>query len=170
MTNARNEASDRISNVPADAIGATMAEANEATDATDATDAAGVAAVTDAPTAELTHRIIGVGIEVHRHLGPGHLEAAYVRAMCLELARRDIPFRYETPIKLMFKGVIVGDYFADLIVADRVLIEVKSVASIAPPHIAQMLSYLAATKLHLGLVMNFNVHVLARGGIKRVIR
>jgi GxxExxY protein len=124
----------------------------------------------DVPTDVLTHEIIGAGIEVHRHLGPGLLEAPYERALCFELDRREIPFRSQVPIPLTFKGDNVGDYYADLIVADRVLIEIKSVVALGNAHLAQILSYLATTKLRIGLLLNFNVPVLVRGGVKRVVR
>jgi GxxExxY protein len=104
------------------------------------------------------------------HLGPGLLEAPYERALCFELARRGIPFRSQVPIPLTFKGDNVGDYYADLIVADRVLIEIKSVVALGNAHLAQILSYLATTKLRIGLLLNFNVTVLVRGGVKRVVR
>ena len=117
----------------------------------------------------VTHEIIGAAIDVHRHLGPGHLEAAYERALCLELERRSIEFAAQVPIPLMFKGDRIGDYYADRIVRGCVLVELKAVAALGNVHFAQVLSYLAATKLRHGLLMNFNVPVLTRGGVKRVI-
>jgi len=124
----------------------------------------------EVPNDVLTHSIIGVGIEVHRHLGPGLQEVLYERAMCVELARRGIPFRSQAPISLAFKGHEIGDYYLDLVIADRVLVELKSVVALGNAHLAQILSYMAITKMRIGLLMNFNVAVLVRGGIKRVVR
>jgi GxxExxY protein len=123
----------------------------------------------EVPTEKLTRRIIGAGIEVHRHLGPGLLEALYERAMCIELERCGIPFRSQVAIPITYRGAAVGDYYADLIVADRVIVELKSVATFNNAHLAQLLSYLTITNLHVGLLMNFNAPVLWKG-VKRVIR
>jgi len=123
----------------------------------------------DFPNEALTHAIIGAGISVHRQLGPGLLEALYERAMCVELERREIPFRSQVPVPLTYCGAPIGDYYADLIVDDRVIVELKSVGAIQNAHLAQILTYLTITKLRLGLIMNFNAPVLHRG-VKRVIR
>ena len=119
--------------------------------------------------AELTHAIVGAAIEVHRHLGPGHLEALYQRAMERELARRAIPFRAQAPIAVTYKGDPIGDAVADLIVDDSVIVELKAVTEIHPVHVAQVLGYLRATNLRQGLLINFNVPVLWRG-VRRLIR
>ena len=121
------------------------------------------------PDEQLTHAIIGAGIEVHRHLGPGLLESIYQRAMELELDRRAIPYRAQVPVPTFYKGDPVGDFYADLIVAGRVIVELKAVSELHNAHIAQLLSYLAATQLHLGLLVNFNAITLVKG-VKRVIR
>jgi GxxExxY protein len=124
----------------------------------------------DVPTEELTHAIIGAGIEVHRHLGPGLLEAVYQRAMGVELGRRGIPYRAQVPVPMTYKGEAVGDYFADLIVADRIIVELKASSALHSNHVTQVLSYLRSANLRLGLLLNFSVAVLTRGGVKRVIR
>jgi GxxExxY protein len=136
----------------------------------DATNATNYTSTLDVPNDVLTHSIIGVGIEVHRHLGPNLQEVLYERAMCIELERRGIPFRAQVPISLGFKGQPIGSYYLDLVVADRVIVELKAVVAFSTSHLAQILSYMAITKLRLGLLMNFNVAVLTRGGIKRVVR
>jgi GxxExxY protein len=121
------------------------------------------------PDEQLTHAIIGVAIEVHRHLGPGLLESIYERAMQIELNRRELPYRAQVPVPLTYKGDPVGDFYADLIVADRVIVELKAVSALHNAHITQLLGYLGATRLHLGLLINFNVALLVKG-VKRVIR
>ena len=124
------------------------------------------------PSAELddlAHRVIGSAIEVHRLLGPGFLESVYEEALCVELALRDIPFARQVPIGVRYKGEQVGEARLDLLVHDTLVVELKTVESIAPIHWAQVLSYLKATRLRLGLLINFNVSVLQRG-IKRVVQ
>ena len=121
------------------------------------------------PDEQLTHAIIGVAIEVHRHLGPGLLESIYERAMQLELNRREIAYRAQVAVPMTYKGDPVGDFYADLIIADRVIVELKAVTALHNAHITQVLGYLGATGLHLGLLINFNVPLLVKG-VKRVIR
>ena len=118
---------------------------------------------------ELSHTIIGAAIEVHRHLGPGQFESVYERALAQELALRSIAHRTQVPITVFYKSSCVGEFFADLIVDDKIIVELKAVAAILPVHVAQTLSYLNATKLRLGLLINFNVPVLWRG-VRRLIR
>ena len=121
------------------------------------------------PNEQLTHDIIGVGIEVHRHLGPGLLESIYQRAMQIELDRRSIPYLAQAPVPMTYKGAPVGDFYADLIIAGRVIVELKAVSELNNAHLAQLLSYLGATGLHLGLLVNFNAATLVKG-VKRVVR
>jgi GxxExxY protein len=119
--------------------------------------------------AELSYDIVGAAIEVHKHLGPGQLEATYERALAIELAERQIPFRRQVPIAMGYKGHDVGGVVVDLIVDDKIIVELKSVATILSLHRAQVLGYLAATKLRLGLLINFNVPVL-KNGVRRLVR
>jgi GxxExxY protein len=121
------------------------------------------------PSDVLTHSIIGAAIQVHRALGPGLLEALYERAMCVALERREIPFRSQVPIPMTFEGQPIGNYYADLVIADRVIVELKSVGKLQNAHLAQMLTYLRITNLRLGLLINFNEPVLHQG-VRRVIR
>ena len=123
----------------------------------------------DADVDELARRVIGAAIEVHRHLGPGFLESVYEEALCVELELREIPFERQRPIGVDYKGHSVGQGRLDLLVGDRLLIELKAVDRLAPIHNAQVMSYLKATKLHLGLLINFNVPLL-KDGIRRIIR
>ncbi len=118
---------------------------------------------------ELTHRIIGAAIEVHRHLGPGQLESVYERALAQELAFREVPHRTQVPITVCYKGRCVGEFFADLVIDKQIVVELKAVAALQAVHVAQTLSYLDAAKLRIGLLINFNVPVLCRG-VRRLIR
>jgi GxxExxY protein len=112
--------------------------------------------------------VIGAAIEVHRHLGPGHKESIYKAAMRIELRLRSIPFRCEFPLALAYKGELVGEGQADLIVADLVVVELKAVEQLVPTHVSQTIGYLRLTDLRLGVLINFNVAVL-KEGIKRVV-
>ena len=118
--------------------------------------------------AELTERIIGCAIEVHRHLGPGLLEAVYESAMCHELTLADFPLRRQVGVPLFYKGLLLSEHRPDLIVAGRVLVEIKSIARVEPVHLAQVLTYMRVTEVHVGLLLNFNVAVM-RAGIKRLV-
>ena len=112
---------------------------------------------------ELTDRIIGAAIEVHRTLGPGLLESAYEECLGREFALRGVSFERQKPIPLTYKGVGIDIGFrADFVVADKVVVELKSVDSLEPIHEAQVLTYLKLTGLRVGLLMNFNTRVLAR--------
>jgi GxxExxY protein len=117
---------------------------------------------------ELTGRIIGAAIAVHRELGPGKLESVYERALAIELRAQRLPFRTQVPIPMLYRGESVGDFFADLIVDRKVLVELKAVDVLRSVHRAQVLSYLRATGLELGLLINFNVRVL-KDGVRRLI-
>jgi GxxExxY protein len=116
----------------------------------------------------IAHQLIGAAIAVHRELGPGFLESVYERALAIELVRREIPFSQQSVQRIFYRGEIVGEHRLDLIVDGRLLVELKAVEAISNQHLAQMLSYLQATKLELGLVLNFHAHVL-REGIRRVV-
>lgn len=118
-------------------------------------------------TDPLTERIIGCAIEVHRDLGAGLLESAYLNALYVELAQQEVRFERQRKIPLIYKGVDVGDYQPDLIVERQVIVEVKSVLQFEPVFMAQMLTYLRLTGLRRGLLLNFNRAVL-KAGIKRV--
>ena len=118
----------------------------------------------DAIAAEL----LDAAIEVHRALGPGFLEAIYQEALCVELALRAIPFVRQSSVAVHYKGPIVGDARIDLLVADRLIVELKAIEQIAPIHLAQAMSYLKTTSLPLALLVNFNAPVLLRG-VRRVI-
>lgn len=123
------------------------------------------------PSAELdslAHRVIGAAIEVHGVLGPGFLESVYEEALCIELTLRGIPFARQVPIGAHYKGQWVGEARLDLLVDEKLVVELKATEKLAPIHVAQILSYLKTSRLHLGLIVNFNVTLL-RLGIRRVI-
>jgi|CXWL01.1.fsa_nt_gi GxxExxY protein len=117
---------------------------------------------------ELTSQIIGAAIEVHKHVGPGQLEALYQRALACELRRRGLAFRAQAPIPMLYKGEPIGDYFADLVIEGKVIVELKAVDALRPVHTAQILAYLRGAKLELGLLINFNMPTLKQG-VRRLI-
>jgi GxxExxY protein len=118
---------------------------------------------------QLTEQIIGAAIEVHRAFGPGLLESVYQDCMTVELKLRNLPFEPQKPVALAYKGFLVGtELKIDLLVANLVVVELKSVATLLPVHEAQLLTYLKLTKCPVGLLINFNVPILKRG-IKRML-
>ncbi len=116
----------------------------------------------------LAHDVIGAAIEVHREMGAGYPEVMYEEALCHELTLRGIPHQRQASFEVFYKGRRVGEGRMDLLVGDRLVVELKSTESMTPLFIAQALSYLKATKQRLALIINFNVVVL-KDGIKRVI-
>jgi GxxExxY protein len=117
-----------------------------------------------------SHLVIGAAIAVHRALGPGLLESAYEACLAAELRERRIQFERQKAIPLRYRNIEVESaYRADLIVESQLIVELKSVTELDPIHVAQMLTYLKVSGLHLGLLINFNVPLL-RSGIRRVIR
>lgn len=116
----------------------------------------------------MTARIIACAITVHRHLGPGLLEAPYQAAMCLELASHDLAYVCEQLIPLEYRGVRIGEYRPDLIVEQHTVVEIKSVQRYDPVFAAQMLTYLRLTGLHIGLLLNFGRPTMSEG-IKRFV-
>ena len=123
----------------------------------------------DAPFSAVTREIIAAAIEVHRVLGPGLLESAYLPCLRYELSARKLPFVAEQPVPVVYKGMPVdAEYRLDLLVHELVVVEVKSVAAVLPVHQAQLLTYLSLTGLPVGLLINFNVPRLVNG-VKRVI-
>lgn len=118
----------------------------------------------------LTGEIIGAAIEVHRHLGPGLLESAYQQCLARELSLREIPYKREWPLPLEYKGLrLKCGYRVDLLVADTVVVETKSVEAIAAVHQAQLLTYMRIGGWKVGLLINFNVMVLRNGICRKVL-
>lgn len=114
------------------------------------------------------HGVIGAAIEVHRTLGPGFLESVYEEALAVEFALRGIEFRRQHAFALDYKGHPVGEGRLDFLVADRLVVELKAVDQIAGIHRAQLLSYLKALRLPLGLLLNLKAETL-RDGIVRIV-
>jgi len=117
----------------------------------------------------LARAVVGAALEVHRHLGAGYLESVYEEALAVELGLRNIPYVRQKAFGVSYKEHGIGEGRLDLLVGDELLVELKAVEALAPIHKAQVISYLKATDLHLGLLINFNVPVL-RDGIQRIVR
>jgi GxxExxY protein len=116
----------------------------------------------------LTDAIIGAAISVHRELGPGLLESTYEKCLAFELSQSGLQIAAQKEIPIKYKGQSIESGFrADLIVENKVLIELKSVDQLIPVHTAQVLNYLKLTGLRTGLLINFNVQLL-KNGIKRL--
>jgi len=118
------------------------------------------------PHRELTEKIIGAAFEVHRALGPGFLEKVYETALVKELNNRGLAARAQAEIAVVYKGQPVGVYYADLVVNEAVICEIKAAGSIAPEHEAQLLHYLKATGTKVGLLLNFGSRRLE---VKRMV-
>jgi len=118
---------------------------------------------------ELTEKIIGSAIDVHRELGPGLLESSYQACLEHELGLRELSFHREIPLPVIYKGIHLDcAYRMDLIVEGKVLLELKIVEKLNPVHEAQLLTYLKLSGLKVGLLINFNSAVL-RNSIKRMV-
>jgi GxxExxY protein len=119
---------------------------------------------------KITGEVIGAAIEVHKQLGPGLLESAYKECLCKELALRGISFERERPIRLEYKGLeLECGYRLDNLVANSVVVELKSVDGIAPIHEAQLITYLHLGGWKIGLLINFNEAVLKKGIRRKVL-
>lgn len=118
---------------------------------------------------QLTRRIIGAAIEVHKTLGPGLLESAYEACLAFELRELGYKVEQQKPLPVIYKQVRLDcGYRLDLVVEDVVIIEVKAIEKLAPIHDAQLLSYLKLSGKRVGLLMNFHVRVL-KDGLKRIV-
>jgi GxxExxY protein len=106
---------------------------------------------------ELARKIIGAAIEVHRILGQGFLEKIYERALCRGLRLQRIPFESQKEIVVRYKDIVIPGQELDMLVGGRVIVELKAASEILPIHQAQLLSYLKAANLRLGLLVNFHV-------------
>ena len=117
----------------------------------------------------LSNIVIGAAIDVHKTLGPGLLESAYETCLCHELGLRGIEFQQQLKLPVEYKDVLLDcGYRLDILVEDAIVIELKSVEKILPIHDAQLLTYLKLGGWRLGMIFNFNVHLL-RNGIKRKV-
>ena len=117
---------------------------------------------------ELSYQIIGIAIGLHRNIGPGLLESAYENALSYDLREAGFSVKSQVPMPFVYQEVRMEvGYRVDLIVNEKVLIEVKSIESLAPVHFAQTLTYLKLSGLKLGLLINFNTNTL-KGSIHRI--
>ena len=118
---------------------------------------------------ELSSKIIGAAIEVHKKLGPGLLESVYEECICHELSLRGISFEKQKPLPVIYKGKKLDcGYRLDIVVEKAIILELKSCEKIEPIHRAQLLTYLKLSGLNLGLILNFNTPVM-RDGIVRIV-
>ncbi|MCC7300381.1 MAG: GxxExxY protein [Verrucomicrobia bacterium] len=117
---------------------------------------------------QLAKDVVDACVEVHRILGPGYLESLYEEALAAELSFRNIPFERQKAVNVDYKGKSIGQGRMDFLVADCLVVELKTVEAFAPIHTAQVISYLKATGLSIGLLLNFNT-ALMKQGIKRII-
>jgi GxxExxY protein len=118
---------------------------------------------------ELSNRVIGLAIEVHRELGPGLLENTYKQCLAYELSQAQIKFQIEVELPVQYKKMHIScGYRIDMLIENKLIIELKSVDAIHPIHEAQLLTYMKLAKIKVGLLMNFNEKIL-KNGIKRFV-
>ena len=118
---------------------------------------------------ELSNKVLGCALEVHRELGPGLLESAYEQCLAYELNRAKVPFKLQVELPVEYKQIKLDcGYRMDFLVDDRLIVELKSVDQLLKVHEAQILTYMKLAKVRVGLLMNFNVELL-RKGIKRFV-
>lgn len=118
---------------------------------------------------KITETIIGVSINIHRALGPGLLESAYEACMVYDIAKAGLQVEQQKPLPIVYRGVKLDcGYRLDLMIENKVIVEIKSLEKLLPIHQAQLMSYLKLSDCKVGLLINFNVKVL-KNGIKRVV-
>ena len=104
---------------------------------------------------DLTEKIIGCAYKVYNELGAGFIEKVYENALMIELKNEGLAARQQYPVKVYYKGNLIGDYVADIVVEDRVIVELKAVSQLTKAHEVQLVNYLKATRLEVGLLINF---------------
>ncbi len=109
---------------------------------------------------ELSYKIVGIAMEVHRELGSGFLEKVYENAMMVLFEQQGITALQQAPIEVTFHDKIIGDYYADILVEGKIILELKTVSQIADIHKAQIINYLKATGIRLGMLINFGTEKL----------
>lgn len=118
---------------------------------------------------DMSYKIIGIALELHKNLGPGLLESVYENALAHDLVEHGFDVKKQWPMPFVYKELKMEvGYRIDLLVDDKVIVEIKSVESLAPVHFAQVLTYLKLSNRKLGLLINFNSHVL-KDGIHRIV-
>ncbi|MCC6697854.1 MAG: GxxExxY protein [Candidatus Hydrogenedentes bacterium] len=115
----------------------------------------------------LTEKIIGCAYHVYNHMGFGFLESVYVRCMMIELARSGLRAEAQKPLEATYEGVVVGDFIADIVVEDTVIVELKSAKRLTSAHEAQLVNYLVITGKPVGLLLNFGEEKV---DVKRKVR
>ncbi len=113
----------------------------------------------DLKHSEITEKIIGASYKVHNTLGYGFLEKVYQNSLSIELRSLDLEVDVEKPIKVVYNGEIVGNYVADIVVEDKVIVEIKAVKELSGIHEVQLVNYLKATGIEVGLLINFGTSV-----------
>jgi len=108
---------------------------------------------------ELSRKIIAAAFAVHKELGHGFVEKVYKNALAIELQETGVKCAVEVPLKVLYHGKVVGDYFADMVVGDKIIVEVKAVSKLDSVHEVQLVNYLKATGLSVGLLINFGQSV-----------
>ena len=121
----------------------------------------------DYPESELTGRIIGCAMEVHRHLGNGFQEVIYQRALAIELSKQNLTFSREHEMEIFYKGEQIGQRRVDFFVENKIMVELKAVIELEDVHLAQAINYLEAYKMDIGLLINFGNRSLQ---FKRVMK
>jgi GxxExxY protein len=114
----------------------------------------------------LSGRIIEAAIDVHKQLGPGFMESMYENAMKVALRKRGLEFAYQLEVQVFYEGEEVGLHRLDLVIQKTIVVELKAIKALEDMHFAQVRSYLKATGLHVGLLLNFNAPTLV---IKRIV-
>jgi len=104
---------------------------------------------------EITEKILGAAFEVAHELGSGFLESVYEKALFIAIKAKGLKVQEQQPIKVIFRGQNVGEFFADLLIEDKVIVELKAIKALAPEHQAQVINYLKATDIEVGLLVNF---------------
>lgn len=104
---------------------------------------------------ELSRKVIGCALDVYHKLGYGFLEKIYEKALMIELKRNSIKAEAQVPIKVRYRNIVIGDYFADIVVENKIILELKHVNALNSAHEAQLLNYLKATDIKIGYLINF---------------
>ncbi len=117
---------------------------------------------------DLAYRVNGATLEVHKELGPGLLEILYENALCLELSRRSIRYERQKEYEVNYKGMSIGTHILDIVIEDKIVLELKAVEKFSSVHQAQILSYLKISNKRLAFLINFNTRFL-KEGIKRFV-
>ena len=119
---------------------------------------------------DLSRRVVGAAIAVHRELGPGLLESTYEECLCCELSQAGIVFERQVPLPVTYKSVALDcGYRLDIVVEDLIIVELKSVERVTRLHEAQLMTYLRLSRKRLGLLINFNETQLIKGVVRRVL-